>query len=179
MVWTLSRTQFPAAPLDLLLCVEIFWVGGMLFDKCSTSITTSHKSRAVITTCGCASSPRCSRLSAQDVVQCVVNRLLSCPGCVWFCGWGAPLGAARKGSTPPTPEGRHPPSCLSSHFLPPFRAPMQKRSWAIRPILFAFRGSRRLWVVRPSTRVSCLSQPTVGRPPMVSLRLFTQRVNVE
>ena len=45
-VWTLSSTEFPAAPLGLLLGVEIFWVGGTLFDECNT--TTSHKSRARI-----------------------------------------------------------------------------------------------------------------------------------
>ena len=33
MLWTLSRQQCPAAPLDLLLGVEIFWVGGALFDE--------------------------------------------------------------------------------------------------------------------------------------------------
>ena len=48
MLWTLSRTQFPVALLGLLLGVEIFWVGGTLFDECNTSITTSQKSRARI-----------------------------------------------------------------------------------------------------------------------------------
>ena len=33
---------------SLLLGVEIFCVGGTLFDECNTSITTSHKSRAKI-----------------------------------------------------------------------------------------------------------------------------------
>ena len=61
---------------------------------------------------------RRSRVSAQDVVQCVINCLLSCPGCVWFCVRGAALGTARKGSTPPTPEGQQPASRHTRHLLP-------------------------------------------------------------
>ena len=46
------------------------------------------------------------RVSAQDMVQFVVNRLLSCPVVCGFCAWGAALGNARKDTPPPCPKGR-------------------------------------------------------------------------
>ena len=47
VLWILCM-QLPAAPFDLHLGVEIFWLGGTLFDERNISITTSHKSRAGI-----------------------------------------------------------------------------------------------------------------------------------
>ena len=99
-----------------------------------------------ITTCGCANVLRCSRVSAQDVVQCVINRLLSCPCDVVFVSGALRWVAAKKVTTPPSPKGQHPASRHTRHSLPTSWAPMQKRSRTVRPILFAFLGSRRQWL---------------------------------
>ena len=76
--------------------------------------------------------------SASTPVFCV-------SGCVWFCVWCAALGAARGDIQRVATPDLH---------LPTPRAPVQKRSRTVRPILFAFLGSRRQWVVNPRSRVS-------------------------
>ena len=91
----------------------------------------------------------------KDVVQCVINRLLSCPCDVVFVSGALRWVAAKKVTTPPSPKGQQPASRHTRHLLPTSWAPMQKRS--PRPLVlspFVFRGSRRQWVVSPRTRVS-------------------------
>ena len=100
----------------------------------------------------------------KDVVQCVINRLLSCPCDVVFVSGALRWVAAKKVTTPPSPKGQQPASRHTRHLLPTSRAPAQQRSRTFRPILFAFRGSRRQWAVRPHTRVSCLLKVPAGNP---------------
>ena len=80
------------------------------------------------------------RVSAQDMVQCVVNRLLSCPLVCGFCAWGAALGNVRKVSTSPSPKGRYPASRRTRHSCRPPGAPVQRESRTVRPISLAFLG---------------------------------------
>ena len=110
----------------------------------------------------------------RDMVHCVINRLVSC---LFLC-----LGRCERyheeGQKPPSPKGVNPRS-RRTRLLPTSWAHVQKRSRTVRPILFAFRGSRRLWCVNPRTRVSCLmslrtgdstSEQVVKGMPLLSLR---------
>ena len=62
----------------------------------------------------------------KDVVQCVINRLLSCPCDVVFVSGALRWVAAKKVTTPPSPKGQQPASRHTRHLLPTSRAPMQK-----------------------------------------------------
>ena len=62
----------------------------------------------------------------KDVVQCVINRLLSCPCDVVFVSGALRWVAAQKVTTPPSREGQQPASRYTRHLLPTSRAPMQK-----------------------------------------------------
>ena len=114
-------------------------------------------------TCGCANVLRCTRKSAQDVVQCVVNRLLSCPV---VCGFVS--GALRwvtLGRTQRLPLQR---SVSQRITAPGTLADLlgaragEIPDCSVRPSLSVFLGSRRQWVVNPRTRVFCLSESPNG-----------------
>ena len=62
----------------------------------------------------------------KDVVQCVINRLLSCPCDVVFVSRALRWVAAKKVTTPPSPKGQQPASRHTRHLLPTSRTPMQK-----------------------------------------------------
>ena len=62
----------------------------------------------------------------KDVVQCVINRLLSCPCDVFSVSGALRWVAAKKVTTPPSPKGQQPASRHTRHLLPTSRAPMQK-----------------------------------------------------
>ena len=62
----------------------------------------------------------------KDVVQCVINRLLSCPCDVVFVSGALRWVAAKKVTTPPSLKGQQPASRHTRHLLPTSTAPMQK-----------------------------------------------------
>ena len=62
----------------------------------------------------------------KDVVQCVINRLLSCPDDVVFVTGALRWVAAKKVRKPPSPKGQQPASRHTRHLLPTSMAPMQK-----------------------------------------------------
>ena len=100
------------------------------------------------------------RVSAQDMVQCVVNRLLSCPLVCGFCAWGAALGNARKVSTPPSPKGRYPASRRTRHSCRPPGRPCRES-----PGLFVLSLSHSLEVQQTvgcqSTRATSVDRPAM------------------
>ena len=59
-------------------------------------------------------------------MQCVINRLLSCPCDVVFVSGALRWVAAKKVTTPPSPKGQQPASRHTRHLLPTSWAPMQK-----------------------------------------------------
>ena len=69
---------------------------------------------------------RCTRVTAQDVVQCVGSRLLWCECGVAFLWPGRYAGCCTRDTTPPSPKGQQPASRRTGHSVPTSRAPMQK-----------------------------------------------------
>ena len=110
---------------------------------------------------------RCSRITAQDVVQCVSRRLLWCPCGVAFCGRGAALVAAQETQRLPALRGNNQRAAAPATLFRPPGRPCRKESQTVSLIPFQIpspfkhlqgmhcvRGSRRQWVVSPRTRVS-------------------------
>ena len=87
------------------------------------------------------------------MVQCVVNRLLSCPLVCGFCAWGAALGNARKVSTPPSPEGRYPASRRTRRSCRPPGRPCRESPGLFVLSLSHSSESNRQWVVNPPARL--------------------------
>ena len=94
----------------------------------------------------------------KDVVQCVINRLLSCPCDAVFVSGALRWVAAKKVTTPPSPEGQHPASRHTRHLLPTSWAPMQKGV----PDLLVLSPFSILWI---ATAVGCQSTHARLRSP--------------
>ena len=98
-----------------------------------------------ITTCGCASvRMHCSGCGAVRQHPSSVCPVV-CGFVFWALRW-LPRGKAQR--LPPL-RGDIQRVATPDLYLPTPRAPVQKRSLIVRPILFAFLGSRRQWVVNP------------------------------
>ena len=112
--------------------------------------------------------------TAQDVVQCVVRRLFLCPSVS-----GALRGPTLRRLNACRPKGVDLRSRHTRHSLPTSWAPVQKRSWTVRPTLFAFLGSPRQWVVRPRTRLRAFffQLPSL-QPRHILIELFRQEVDI-
>ena len=87
-------------------------------------------------------------------MQCVSNRLVSCPSVRGFVSGALRWVRHRRLQRRPAPRGVTQRVATPDTIHPSSRAPVKKRSRTVCPTLFAFRGSRRLWVVNPRTRVS-------------------------
>ena len=101
------------------------------------------------------------RVPAQDMVQCVVNRLLSCPLVCSFCAWGAALGNARKVSTPPSPKGRYPASRRTRHSCRPPGRPCRESPGLFVLSLSHSSECNRQWVVNPPAQLPWIA-PAAG-----------------
>ena len=99
------------------------------------------------------------------MVQCVVNRLLSCPLVCGFCAWGAALGNARKVSTPPSPKGRYPASRRTRHSCRPPGRPCRESPGLFVLSLSHSSECNRQWVVNPPAQLPWIARRQPFQPP--------------
>ena len=100
----------------------------------------------------------------KDMVQCVINRFFLCP----FLVYGALRRISQEGQKNPSPKEWATAVAALYFFRPPGRT-RRRGPELFGPVPFAFRGSRRLWCVKPSTRASCLTETRVAEVQMVLL----------
>ena len=110
---------------------------------------------------------RCTRVTAQDVVQCVSRRLLWCPCGVGFCDRSAALGAARETQRLPALRGSSQRAAAPATLFRPPGRPCRKESQTFGLIPF-----RILWIPSAvgcqSTHARLRSSSRGGQPALAS-----------